>query len=296
MNHSFNIEIAAEYGLHEAIILENLFFWIRKNMANGTNYLDGHYWTYNSVKAFTELFPYMTGSMVRRTLERLENKELIITGNYNEIAYDRTKWYALTDKALALYGVESVAPAAGKEGVKDADFSKCICQKQQMNLSGVTNEFVNYGKPIPDINTDITTDKNNNGCVSVEEVQEPEKKPETVSPVVKNYPKDFEMFWKVYPRRKEKAGAYKMYCARLNDGFSSDEMLTAARAYAAQCQREHTEQKFIKLAKTFLGPATAFTDFLPKMNQEMARRESMRTDQIDDDVMRQFEQLMEVAT
>ena len=30
-----------------------------------------------------------------------------------------------------------------------------------------------------------------------------------------------------------------------------------------RCQREHTERKYIKQAKTFLGPSTPFTDFLP---------------------------------
>ncbi|MGL5099898.1 MAG: hypothetical protein ACRC6B_07715, partial [Fusobacteriaceae bacterium] len=59
MNHSFNVDLAAKYGIEEAIILENLAFWIKKNEKNGKNFVEGEYWTYNSASAFQELFPYM---------------------------------------------------------------------------------------------------------------------------------------------------------------------------------------------------------------------------------------------
>ena len=38
MQHSFNIELAKEYGILEAIIINNLFFWIEKNKANNVSY------------------------------------------------------------------------------------------------------------------------------------------------------------------------------------------------------------------------------------------------------------------
>ena len=58
MQHSFDVEIAKEYGVLEAILLNNLWFWVEKNRANNVNYYDGYYWTFNSTKAFNELFPY----------------------------------------------------------------------------------------------------------------------------------------------------------------------------------------------------------------------------------------------
>lgn len=141
MNHSFNIEIATEHGLEEAIVLENIVFWIRKNIANQKNYYDGNYWTYNSVNAFQELFPYLTESKIRRTLLKLESVGLLMTGNYNKIAYDRTKWYALTDKAFELYGIT-------------------ICQNSKMESDKKTNQFIQNDVTIPDINTDIKPDVN----------------------------------------------------------------------------------------------------------------------------------------
>lgn len=103
MNHSFNVEVAQMYGIEEAILLENLFWWCEKNRANGKHYIQGRYWTYNSAKAFAELFPYMSPAKIRRTLVGMEEKGLIISDNFNENRYDQTKWYALTDMATAFY-------------------------------------------------------------------------------------------------------------------------------------------------------------------------------------------------
>lgn len=139
--HIFDEEIACEVGMDAAVIYQNIYFWVEKNKANERHYYDGTYWSYNSVKAFCELFPYMSNSQIRRALKTLEEKGYIITGNYNKVAYDRTKWYALTEKGFA-------------------KLDKTICSKQQMEVAEKTNRFVPNDKPIPDINTDINTDVN----------------------------------------------------------------------------------------------------------------------------------------
>ena len=95
MEHHFDIEDAKKYGIVEAVILHNIRFWIMKNKANNTHFHNGEYWTYNSVSAFTELFPYLTKDQIRRALESLENAGAIKTGNYNQSPYDRTKWYCI---------------------------------------------------------------------------------------------------------------------------------------------------------------------------------------------------------
>ena len=90
----------------------------------------------------------------------------------------------------------------------------------------------------------------------------------------KTYTCAFEALWKAYPRKKEKAGAYKCYKARLADGFSEDELEAAVKRYADECQRQKTEQKYIKLAATFLGPSTPFTDYLEETEENDAGRKT----------------------
>ena len=84
----------------------------------------------------------------------------------------------------------------------------------------------------------------------------PEPKPE-------KYGAEFEDFWAAYPRKADKGACLKKYKARIQDGYSPEELLTAAQNYRSQCERDHTDQKYIKHGKTFLGESLSFTDFLP---------------------------------
>ena len=151
MQHSFDIHIAEKFGLVEAILLNNLYFWIEKNRANDTNYFDGNYWTYNSVKAFKELFPYLTDGKIDRALKHLIEDGVLITGNYNKSAYDRTLWYALTD------------------------FGKSIFQNREMETNEIKNGNTENVKPIPyinpNINPNINKDRNRFQRPTLEEVK-----------------------------------------------------------------------------------------------------------------------------
>ena len=102
MIHSFETRIAQEVGLNSAVILNNLYYWIEKNRANNKNFYDGYYWTYNSRKAFTELFPYFTSRQIEHAIQKLIDAQLVITGSYNDSPYDRTLWYAITQKGYDL--------------------------------------------------------------------------------------------------------------------------------------------------------------------------------------------------
>lgn len=131
MQHSFDIDIAKEFGILEAVLLNNIWFWVEKNKANENNYHDGFYWTYNSTRAFAELFPYATPRKISNALKKLIDQGVLITGNYNKISYDRTLWYAFTKKG------------------------ECIMQKCKMEDTKTENGSVENVEPIPDINTNI---------------------------------------------------------------------------------------------------------------------------------------------
>lgn len=102
MEHSFDIYHAQHYGLNEAIMIKNFQFWINKNKANGSHQYDERTWTYNSVKAFEELFPYLKPSQIRRCLESLVEQGVLIKGEYNKNPYDRTSWFAFNNESTFL--------------------------------------------------------------------------------------------------------------------------------------------------------------------------------------------------
>ena len=129
MEHRFQVELAMEYGIEEAILIENFVHWIQKNKANNKHYHNGRYWTYNSAKAFAEQFPYMNESKIKRIVSRLVETGVLMKGNYNENQYDRTCWYAFTDKGFAIV-------------------QKCYFHSSKMTNGKVQNELT-----IPDNNT-----------------------------------------------------------------------------------------------------------------------------------------------
>lgn len=90
----FDTEVAKKVGTDAAIILSNIEFWQANNELNQRNFKNGRYWTYNSVKAFSRHFEYLTLKQIRLCLDKLEKSTLIISGNFNDKDYDLTKWYS----------------------------------------------------------------------------------------------------------------------------------------------------------------------------------------------------------
>ncbi len=147
MNHSFNVEVATKYGMLEAVLLENINFWVAKNKANEKNFYDGFYWTYNSITALSKLFPYASMATIFRALHNLEDAGLILAGNYNKDASDKTKWYTLTKKGeLLLNGTEACQPESNAGSGNNA-------------FQNETTLFQNE-TTLPYINTDINPDVN----------------------------------------------------------------------------------------------------------------------------------------
>ena len=131
MNFSFDGEFAKEHGVDEAIMYTYFSYWIAKNKANDKHFHDGYTWTYNSQKALTELFPFWNRSKIQRIISSLENQGLLIKGNYNQLAYDRTTWYALPK------------------------FEQSVVQNQTVNCSDLNKTSFKDEQPIP-INYQLT--------------------------------------------------------------------------------------------------------------------------------------------
>lgn len=92
--------MAVQYGVDCAIMIWNFAYWIRHNEANKMHFYDGRTWTWNTLDAFTQLFPFWTKAQVRRILKSLQDNDVIVTGNYNEDATNRKTWYAFSDSFI----------------------------------------------------------------------------------------------------------------------------------------------------------------------------------------------------
>ena len=168
MEHSFNIAIAKEYGVLAAVLIRNFQYWISKNKSEKHNFVNGHYWTFNSTAGLCELFPYMSKDQINRQINMLVEKGVLIKGHFSENPNDRRTWIAFSDDA------------------------KWISQNYEMDLAISQNGFSESAKCI----NDLTIDTNNN----------PYNKPDKEKK--KTYTKDFEDAWEAYKRKGNKKDAY----------------------------------------------------------------------------------------
>jgi len=84
-SHMFSVDDAIKYGTEEACLLQNLRFWIAKNLASKNNINDGYAWTYNTSEAFSELMPYIGARKMQRMIVKLEECGAIITALINNL-------------------------------------------------------------------------------------------------------------------------------------------------------------------------------------------------------------------
>lgn len=112
MNHSFDIDDAQAFGIPAAVLIENFRFWISKNRANDKHLMEGRTWSYNSVKAFQELFPYMGIKQIRAALDKLVDAGVLMKRDWNEGKADRTLWYAFRDEEAFIGPVDHLPKKA----------------------------------------------------------------------------------------------------------------------------------------------------------------------------------------
>jgi DNA-binding PadR family transcriptional regulator len=197
MEHHFNIYVAKDYGIEEAILLHNFYFWLSKNAANEKHFHDGLYWFYNSKKAFVDLFPYMNETKIFRSIKKLEEKGIVVKGNFNEDKFVKTNWYAITKKGL-LY--------LRSKGYSISDFSASLqndtIDSVKMNDGALQNE--------QSILINNNTDTNTNNIQEKEDIiissKKKAKKELDMSIVAPNMLEPVET-WLAY--KKEKAQSYK---------------------------------------------------------------------------------------
>lgn len=154
--------MAKAIGLNEALVVQQLHYWLMHNKKKKQNFHDGRYWTYNSIKIWhEEEFNFLSYDTVKRTFAKLEKKGILITGNYNKDKRDRTKWYSIDHEKLAeiAYPPETI----------DTPVPEALGQNAPMPLG--QNAPMREGKmhqPLPKTSTKTSTKISNNKTVVAE--------------------------------------------------------------------------------------------------------------------------------
>lgn len=136
-------KLATVIGLNEAIILQQIHYWLLQSGKEK----DGRTWIFNTYDDWKKQFPFFSLSTIKRTIKKLEKSGLLITGNYNKLKIDQTKWYTIDHNAL------------DKRIVHFEQACKTpIVQNEQNNRSNCTKQSVSVNNPLPETTSEITSE------------------------------------------------------------------------------------------------------------------------------------------
>lgn len=115
-HHSFDIQLASQYGIEEAIVIHHFQHWIRINQIAKRNIIDGRCWSYQTRKFILEHYPYWSFGQIRRICESLVERGVLVVEKFNDSKFIHTLWYAFADEKL--FGVDFESSIKLYEGQK----------------------------------------------------------------------------------------------------------------------------------------------------------------------------------
>lgn len=91
--------LAVSLGLNEAIVLQQLHYWITENerqKRHATHYKEGKWWTNGSYDYWQKNnFQWWSVSTIRNIFKGLEDKGIVVSKRFNQQHHDQTKWYTI---------------------------------------------------------------------------------------------------------------------------------------------------------------------------------------------------------
>jgi len=158
---TIDIDFATAVGLNEAIVLQQIHYWIVKNKEEGRNLKEGRFWTYNSIEEWHKKIPFLKKDAVRKSLEKLRKLEILLVGNYNKSRVDRTLWYTINyeklDEFMQVVEAQSIKELISKDDgepqMQSGDNTNAFVKNHKCKDEKNANANVENHTPIPNIYT-----------------------------------------------------------------------------------------------------------------------------------------------
>lgn len=104
--------LAIVFGVHEAIFLQQLHWWLSVS----DHVVDGRTWAYNSADEWiATALPFLSLSTFRRMIAGLESQGVVITRKMNAATGDQRKWYTIDQECFAVIVANHAAYQAYRE-------------------------------------------------------------------------------------------------------------------------------------------------------------------------------------
>ena len=138
-----NRQAAKVLGLNEAIVTQQVHYWLDICRKSKINFHDGRTWTYNTYEDWQkDNFDFWSIATLKRIFKNLFDKGILIKGNYNPHKYDRKLWvtidYDKLDQLLNEYMCKNT------ENAENVEISTKYQNDTMSNCNIVSN--CDYGK------------------------------------------------------------------------------------------------------------------------------------------------------
>jgi uncharacterized phage protein (TIGR02220 family) len=140
--------LAVKIGLNEAVVLQQIHYWL----GISKHRFEERKWVYNTYQDWQKQLPFWSVSTIKRTILSLERQGFLISGNWNVLKMDQTKWYTIDYLKLAELEEAQSALPSGQTGQTSNQF------EPETSADG-SAEGTSLNQAIPENTSEITTEK-----------------------------------------------------------------------------------------------------------------------------------------
>ena len=252
-------DLAVVIGLKEAVVAQQLNYWLHSKSAKIIN---GRRWIYNTYEKWQkDSFPFFTIATIRRTFGSLEKQKIVLTGNFNKAGFDKTKWYSIDEERL------------------DELMSRRCAQNEQTMCSKRADGAAQNEQTNTRYYTETTTDKDIYSSANAEQLKTKKNSLINTEPSI---------YREIINYLNERIGAkYKpssainkrLIDARAKEGYSLDDFKTVIDNKCATWSNDQKMSKYLR-PQTLFG--TKFESYLnekaPSIPQHTDFKKAMLTD------------------
>ena len=245
-------DLATVIGLNEAIVLQQLNYWLHSKSAKKIN---DKWWVYNTYENWKKQnFPFWSVATIRRTFSSLEKKEVVVSANFNRAGFDKTKWYSIDETKLN----QLMSSACDQN-------EQTICSNR---ADGTDQNDHTYTRDY----TETTSDTNKNSDKSQVTYQQSQstKKEDKSEPIP---------YKEIIDYLNQKTGAHykasskanqRLIQARWHEGYTLQDFKTVINNKAFEWQASPKMWRYMRPATLF---SSKFDDYLNANDLDNARKE-----------------------
>lgn len=186
-----NPELAALIGLNEAIVLQQVHYWLKDTSAGVE--IKGQRWIYNTAKEWLKQFPFWSESTIKRAIASLEDMGLLEVEQQGKKKRDMTNYFTINYDSELLTSESPTKPAKQAKKVRkhpsiqndemdvvnlnssiSSDCADATGQNESVDLVNMTRSIgSNWHDDLTETTTEITTENLQPSCPDASLPDEP---------------------------------------------------------------------------------------------------------------------------